>query len=148
MKQFLFIAILFTSLNTFAKDDFTPYKKAFTQIFEVPVSTKVLFAKGRIFVEGTIAGAVCKPFHKLIMIDKAYWSTLNGGQKVQLMFHELGHCELYLDHSYEKDLRPGCKASIMHPILFTRKEAECFRDNLKYYVLELINRVKNRKFIK
>ena len=147
MKQFLFIALGLFSFNSFSSE-FTPYTKSFEQVFEVPVKTKIIFAPGRLLTEGYLAGAICYPWKNEIKVDKAYWSILTIPQRMQLVFHELGHCTLFLAHSNEKDLREGCKASIMNPTLFTKNEAQCFVSNFKYYILEMIYLVKTKKFIK
>ncbi len=47
-----------------------------------------------------------------ILVDEDYWRTASDLQREFLMFHELGHCVLGLDHEDIADARGNC-ASIM-----------------------------------
>jgi hypothetical protein len=35
---------------------------------------------------------------RLILIDEYYWEQIDYWRKEMIVFHELGHCELDLDH--------------------------------------------------
>ncbi len=47
-----------------------------------------------------------------ILVDEDYWRTASDLQREFLMFHELGHCVLGLDHNDMADARGNC-GSIM-----------------------------------
>lgn len=47
-----------------------------------------------------------------ILVDEDYWRTASDLQREFLMFHELGHCVLGLEHNDAADVRGNC-ASIM-----------------------------------
>lgn len=71
---------------------------------------------------------------RAIQIDKTYWASANDNQKEQLMFHELGHCAMGLQHI--PDLNGyGCPVSIMYPYEFG--ESPCYTTNKPYYYGEL-----------
>ena len=50
--------------------------------------------------------------NKRIFIDKAFWSAYDDLEKEFIVFHELGHCYLGLDHNDEQDSNRNC-VSIM-----------------------------------
>jgi len=58
-------------------------------------------------LEEEIAGYCIPEFG--ILINEKLWSSLGPFQKKELMFHELGHCVLGLDHS-----EPGLTTPAMH----------------------------------
>lgn len=57
-----------------------------------------------------------------IIIDTAYWDRENEIGREQLMYHELGHCAMNLDHNSATVLDPNTnqviEASIMNPYYF------------------------------
>lgn len=71
---------------------------------------------------------------RTIRIDKTYWSTASDDEKEQTVFHELGHCALYLKHI--NDLNEyNCPVSIMYPYAFG--QSSCYAYNKPYYFWEL-----------
>lgn len=58
-----------------------------------------------------------------IYIDKTAWNTSDSLQREMLLFHELGHCALDLDHDRSLD-SSGVPNDIMYPVSF---------DSLYYY---------------
>ena len=73
-----------------------------------------------------------------IEIDSSYWEQASYSEKEQLIFHELGHCALRLDHNENiLDLKEYGKIpeSIMFPTVFGhRKYYETFKN---YYYNQL-----------
>lgn len=73
-----------------------------------------------------------------IEIDPDYWQSVNALGKEQLVFHELGHCALNLDHNsnmldlHEAGMIP---ASIMYPYVFG--EEPYYEEFRNYYIKEL-----------
>jgi len=66
-----------------------------------------------------------------IMVDRFVWTKLfNYEQKMQLIWHELGHCRLGIEHS-DKVGADGCPTSLMHSLAISRKCTEKW--NKKYY---------------
>ena len=105
------------------------FKKEFFSYTNVPV----------IFKDNTInAIAVCTKWrsgYREVSIVREYWNKLNHLQKEQLIFHELGHCVLDLDHnSSHIFLDFGyCPASIMRNWAFNKSEIEnCYKNNRDY----------------
>lgn len=60
-------------------------------------------------MEGGVAG-YCVPGDRIV-INKEMWYLLTDSEKKVLMYHELGHCALGLDHTAEKEI------AIMNPYL-------------------------------
>jgi len=80
-----------------------------------------------------------------IVINREYWESLKDDYcKEQLIYHELGHCLLQLDHD-DSTVWKGSylvPKSIMHPIHFG-----CYpfyRDNRDYYINELKHNYLNK----
>lgn len=66
---------------------------------------------------------------RTIYIDLQYWNQADSDSRMQLMYHELGHCALFLHHT--SLLKPnGCPISIMYPLTFP---AGCFKDKEPYF---------------
>lgn len=49
-----------------------------------------------------------------ITIDREFWDRIEEHVKEELMYHELGHCAMYLDHD-ESIADSGCPVSVMYP---------------------------------
>jgi hypothetical protein len=72
-----------------------------------------------------------------IDIEKQYWDAASELLKEQLIFHELGHCELNLEHTEEKINTPfgSIPKSIMFPYIFANQPYyEAYKE---YYFNEL-----------
>jgi len=67
---------------------------------------------------GDVSGAigVCNYLFKRVTIDRRYWKEATLSQKRALMWHELGHCELFMGHN-DKMIDRYCPQSLMHPYL-------------------------------
>jgi hypothetical protein len=97
----------------------------------------------------------------IIRLDKEFWNKSNIITKRNLVYHEIAHCLMYLDHSapdgtildwiyrkfieigiFKKNkayLDDGCPISLMHPYLV---DNYCTAKHNKYYIEELFNRYK------
>ncbi len=70
-----------------------------------------------------------------ILVDEDYWRTASDLQREFLMFHELGHCVLGLDHNDSADARGNC-SSIMSSgtgncrVLYTNTNRKILLDEL------------------
>jgi len=70
-----------------------------------------------------------------ILISKEVWKGLSPDQKEELVFHELGHCELNLGHIDGQYMNTGCPLSLMAPRLFSKHQAlACYNRYKEYYV--------------
>jgi hypothetical protein len=67
-----------------------------------------------------------------IQIDEYHWNYMNEGQRINLIAHELGHCDLNRDHIL--DIRNGSPISIMYPYVFT-----LYPSTIINYMTELFN---------
>ncbi len=49
--------------------------------------------------------AVCDPFTRIIFFDPHFWRSQEGYERTRerVLFHELGHCDLYRNHSSLED---------------------------------------------
>lgn len=54
---------------------------------------------------------------RVVRFDNARWNVGGDSYKEQVVFHELGHCIMNLDH--DPAIAPnGCPVSIMYPVVF------------------------------
>lgn len=74
-----------------------------------------------------------------ISINKAYWSDASHTSRELLIFHELGHCVLNLEHDDSWITLNGVyiPKSIMNSYLFSEYLYDTFRE---YYMLELFRK--------
>lgn len=81
------------------------------------------------------------PYSPLITIDKQYFDNTDLGSQIELIFHELGHCELGRVHTSALDASKQ-PLSIMYPVNFGGSQ---FMINEQAYVNELFtNKVVER----
>jgi len=76
---------------------------------------------------------------KAIQIDRTYWNSIGDDQKEQLMWHELGHCSMGLQHTpgfISSGPMVGCPVSIMNPDVFSYL-IDCYTNNKAYYYQEI-----------
>lgn len=76
----------------------------------------------------------------VITINKMYMKSLSHYGLEELMYHELGHCALRLNHSNNKD-EYGCPTSIMYYAAFGN--SWCYIDRREILLQELENMWKN-----
>ena len=82
---------------------------------------------------------------KKIVIDASFWDRITEDSREQLIFHELGHCVLGLDHIDK--IKKGCPVSIMNSYAFSQDEiVKCYIPNKRIYFNRLFkNRDKKKK---
>jgi len=71
---------------------------------------------------------------RIIQIDPIYWAKIGDDLKEQLVFHELGHCAMGLQHIKDVDAN-NCPVSIMFPSVFG--DTPCYINNKYRYYQEL-----------
>jgi len=71
--------------------------------------------------------------YSYIKIDKEYWQTISDYQKINLVFHEYGHCALMRGHTAIDNVS-RCPISYMNPSVLT---PQCAIDNYNHYIKEL-----------
>ena len=52
---------------------------------------------------------ICDPLTRVILLDRDFWEYHNQNERLRksVLFHELGHCDLYRNHSNEEDSAEG-----------------------------------------
>ena len=126
-----------TKNNTVTNPEFQPYINEFEcysglSTRNVPIS----FAD----LSGNTAG-VCHYFRVgagpirwgWIEIDEPYWKTISEQQRINLIFHELGHCVLGRDHVLSNSVTL-CPTSFMHDSVI---DTYCLMHNYDLYVKEM-----------
>ena len=110
-----------------------PYLARFTQ--DIGVSSDGISAS-LVDLNAATAGECIKQADgsKQIQINITWWSNADDDGKEQLMFHELGHCAMGLQHVADVDSN-GCPISIMYPYVFGN--TLCYTGNKHYYFREL-----------
>lgn len=144
MKRLLFMLLILTGCGPeFKKDpvvvdeELAEYAHRFEQDIGVG-SGGISMAFG--VLEGNTVG-LCSigPSGRKITIDSEYWSLISESQKEELMYHELGHCAMELDHD-EGLLPNNCPVSIMYPYTFDY----CYARYTSHYKEELRSKRSSR----
>jgi len=135
------LVIISSACSTLRKDhddkntekEFIPAIRSFERDFKVEVTVPVTFDE----FDTRLAG-VCqlhKDGFKIIKINKPVWKNLNEEQKEILVYHELVHCELGLDHLPPVQYDNGCPMGLMIPMIFTPHQSlACYKKNRAYYI--------------
>ena len=161
-KSLLLMALLYCQVFAFsgcAKDEkdprdiritneeFLPYIKKFEtewgkSVGDIPIGFKDINDGDTIGICWTWQGE--NTYHQ-IEIDEKWWKdpNTNENNKINLIFHELGHCALNLDHNDNVHSLGGLPLAPMVPDSFMNEEV-FFGDepseSYEYYVDELFNR--------
>lgn len=128
------------------------YFKPYVDLFEnyskgtVKVTTPIAFSKSL----GKGQSAVChrEVNNNYILINEFYWQRIDENQRTTLIFHELGHCELNLEHddlwfeaNNEKGIGEFCPTTLMRTSSINEYESpRCIEGNEEYYYNELFTR--------
>lgn len=74
--------------------------------------------------------------YRQLQIDRTYWANADEDARQQVIFHELGHCDLDRGHiaTYRSSPYSDWQTSIMNPYAF-----ELQPDRLSYYIPELFH---------
>lgn len=118
-----------------------PYATAFESHLERPIFTRIYFA----FLKGKAVG-LCESRSgeiPIVYLDLYFWSMATPFEKEELLYHELGHCELGRRHNAYKDRQTGCPLSIMYPTVFGLEY--CYLKNRKSYIMELFGKQGKRR---
>ena len=140
--------------------EFTPYVQEFIYASEGKVTKRKFygFTMGFRDYEGGSVVGTCHPVANEVDINREWWNkNQSQAEKIELVFHELGHCILHRGHTQqpfsddfagwieglgfkiglfeEKGKLPdGCPASFMHP--YTLGE-DCISKHFNFYIKEL-----------
>lgn len=115
--------------------EFHPYIKEFESyhgatIAYVPIGFEDLAGPAGVCYRTTLNGQITNAYVK---IDRKYWTTLSEYQRLNLIFHELGHCVLNRPHT-PKDLVTICPSSFMFDTIM---DTTCLRNNFESYLKEM-----------
>lgn len=112
-----------------------PYFKSFEQTYGIGTRS---IATQFIKIEGAVGQChIWTDGSKRIDIDPTYWNSISSLGKENLIFHELGHCAMNLDHNENRiELEDeSIPESIMYPYVFGMNwYYKSFRN---YYIKEL-----------
>ena len=154
MKNILIFSLMLVSCGKYYADPrailttdaaFTPYIKDFETLYGKKINNiPINFGN----TANVAFIAVCRKwsdFEKDIIVKKEVWNMLSKEQKQELIFHELGHCELNLEHisnyTYNVNNPYICPISIMNPQVFNDYSISyCYNANINYYTNKLFNR--------
>ncbi|CAB4125651.1 hypothetical protein UFOVP53_191 [uncultured Caudovirales phage] len=153
MKVSILMLIVLTSCGKHHKDPrtnhvtneaFTSHIKSFENVYGNKIGDIPVYFKDQ---DGNIAG-VCLAWttgEKAIEIDEVEWGYLSDKQQEQLIFHELGHCKLGLEHNdnyrYDATGYRLCPSSIMNPSVFSDYSIDnCYIPEFSQYTKELFKR--------
>lgn len=69
-----------------------------------------------------------------VEIDREYWGVISEFQKINLIFHELGHCVLGRDHVPFGNSVMMCPTSMMYDTVLS---TQCMENNYQQYLQEM-----------
>lgn len=153
MKVSILIVIMLTScgrhhvdprINHNTNQVFLPYIKSFENVYGHKISDIPIEFKDQ---DSDIVGVclIWKTGEKAIEVDEIQWNYLSEKQQEQLIFHELGHCQLGLKHNdnYRYDITGYklCPNSIMNPNIFSDYSIDnCYIPEFNEYIKELFKK--------
>jgi hypothetical protein len=73
-----------------------------------------------------------------VEVDPSYWDGISEFQREALIFHELGHCVLNLEHDSTL-LKDECPASNMSPEMLSDS---CYLTHRAYYARHMLKEMK------
>lgn len=113
---------------------FLPYYNLFEEYYNIRPKVPINFSKK---LKGTTAGKCnygSKNESPYITVNKDWWTVLTEDQKINLVFHELGHCLLYRKHE-NGTLADSCPKSFMNDYLV---DLDCLDKYYDHYIDELL----------
>lgn len=115
--------------------EFKPYYDKFELGTGIRPTTDIVFKD---LPEGTNGQCAMNAYSKHIYINLVYWKIFSDNQREELVTHELGHCELGLQHDNTLIVHNGLliPKSVMTPYIFS---GDVFEVNRDYYYKELFN---------
>lgn len=110
--------------------------RPFVNRFETTLGKKIKFSMRFVDMDHKYAG-MCFVYldgNRKVEISDYWWPQMTENGQEQVVFHELGHCELGRGHIADKnnDSKP---VSIMHPVAFG--DSPYYEEHHSYYVGEL-----------
>jgi len=135
MFKLILAVLLWSCSHTPVKDpisEMNAIRAEFNEEFGIKDSKIVMGFGIEAFVEGV--GGVCVPSRHLLLLNQDLWQYLGPYQKKQLIYHELGHCELNLEHVNAR-FENGAPVSFMFPSMQPFSEG-FLEANWNYYVAE------------
>ena len=120
--------------------DFFEYIRDFEYDLGTQVNVSIIYTE----VLSSYAVGTCITYegsgYRYIKIKKSYWEVINEDQRIQLVYHELGHCQLNILNHDESVManNNSCPNSFMRSRVFTRKEIkQCFSRYIDNYIMDL-----------
>lgn len=105
-----------------------PYHTEFTQLFAEAYPGLEPISVGIQFTELTDETAQCRiqGRSQVIYVDRSDWDGLCEAQRRAVIFHELGHCALYRDHTDEP--MSYMYPSVLYCAFYERNQTELDRE--------------------
>ena len=135
--MYKYLLLLFMISDARASD-IHPSLKNYVNKFERELGVTVDFPVRLAKVRNPQWVGVCittKDGHKTVHIDPDRTNGLNKTQMEILVYHELGHCALDLDH-YNK-MKGKYPVSIMYSNIFSKKQARFWKVHRRFYIEQL-----------
>jgi len=174
VKFILFLLLIFSTASC-AEFSFTKNYKDIDEEMKPYVDEFIFMSQGKVTqkdIKGLTTGffeppsnsatiGVCNYLTYEISIKESFWKSAGHMDRMEVMFHELGHCVKRRQHTGIKDdfwhdllfelglfkvqdsLRDGCPSSIMHPYILGWY---CFNKHYNYYIDELFLRTNKAEY--
>lgn len=108
-----------------------PHFKYYTDQLQMTVNTPIIFG----VLDSKIAGTCTKwsSGYREIKINREYWNKISESHRLELLAHELGHCDYNKPHN--NTTQDGCPVSVMYDTNFGDP---CFSNNYNHYMNEFL----------
>jgi len=116
--------------------DFEEYVQRFERLRGQDIESTIIYGTpDRTANPNAVANCFLTGNRPLIKVDFAYFQTLGDLGKEELIFHELGHCELKRDH--DEEMIGNRPKSIMYPTTFG--DTPAYQEFHEEYIKELLD---------
>lgn len=119
-----------TKLGRYIDPELAVYVESFEQRYGVKYTGHIYVDK----IEDKYAGLCTISFSgRIIRINTSYFNNYDNDAREQVVYHELGHCLMNLEHN--NNIKDGCPESIMYFQVFGN--GGCYKHRKEYYHQEL-----------
>lgn len=114
--------------------DLLEYSARFEQ--EIGVSSSGISMVFEELSDGAVGLCTVSASGRKISIDPNFWRSIDEDVREELMYHELGHCAMDLEHDESLMAGSRCPQSVMYPYVLGR----CYSLNKTHYKQDLVGR--------
>ena len=141
---FIIVVLAFSvPTQSYIEEEFLPYVEYFNHeygksVFDMNLVIKFADLKGATAgeCERVVSVLTKKTIKRRIFIDAKIWDHLDEMERINLVFHEIGHCVMLKPHDATMS-KDNCPKSIMYPEIIS---PQCLEEYWYDYLIELFGR--------